>query len=186
MACLSNYSLKGLLADCAPVLPGISEVWIGYHQDYAVTINESAHSVSSITASSGAKMEHYEFQRQTGSLTSTGTRSEANNSTYFTNTIALQFSKLEGVKHMEIEALSKERLAVIVHTTDGKYFYVGAAGDETNAYVTGSDVTAATGQSMDDFNGYNISLSNVSGHLPYEMTAAQVASVTAASAQVAQ
>lgn len=178
MGCLSNYTLKGLAVDCAPVLPGIEEVWIGYHGDYAVTINESAHSVSTITASNSAKMEHYCFERQSGSLTSTMSKNSQMNVSYFTNTIALQFSKLEGVKHMEIEALSRERLAVIVHTSDNKFFFVGAAGDDTNAYVTGTDATAQTGQSMDDFNGYNVTLEQVSGHLPYEMTAAQVQSVT--------
>ena len=64
MACLSNYTLKGILADCNPNLAGIQEAYLGYFGDFDVTVNVSAQTVSSISAATGAtsgKFYHYTF-----------------------------------------------------------------------------------------------------------------------------
>jgi hypothetical protein len=178
MSCLTSYTLKGIHTDCEPNLAGIVEVWIGFYGDYDVEVQSiansgaSAHSVTSI---SGDPMQHYEFAKQTGSLTSTLTNNEANGTRYYTNEIVLAFNRMEGKKHLEIQALGSEKLVAIVHDLNDKYWYVGYDG-----YLSAASSTSQTGQSYDDNNGYNITLDAMSAYLPFEMTKAQVDSVTSA------
>lgn len=181
MACITEYSLHGILADCNPTLAGITEVWIGYYGDFNVSADTTTyssagtcHNVTSIQKTSGGKdMEHYTFAKQTGSLNSTFTKDETNGVRYWTNAITLQFSRLEGRKHLEVEALSVEQLVAIVHDGNGRYWYVGYDG-----YLSATSSQANTGASYDDFSGYQLEMSAMSAFLPLEMTKAQVDSVT--------
>ena len=178
MACITNYSLKGILADCNPNLAGVIEAWIGYYGDYNVTIDVASgstapHSISSITANQGAKMEHYTFAKETGSLNSSITKDEANGTRFWTNQVTLVFSKLEGKKHLEVEALSVEQLVAIIHDSNGKYWYVGYDG-----YLSATESTAETGVAYTDRNGYSVTMAAQSAYLPFEMTKEQVDSVT--------
>lgn len=162
MACLSNYTLTGILADCNPNLAGISDVWIGYYED--VTVTTSGNSVTAFEIESGSNLYHYSFAKQTGSLTSTLTVDETNGTRYYTNEIGLQFTKMEARKHMEMEALAAEHLAVIVKDNNGHYWFVGK-----DTYVSSADQVAQTGTSFEDLNGYTLTLSNQEPHLPYEI-----------------
>lgn len=166
MNCLSNISLKGIASSCEPSLAGISEVFIGYYGDFDITVSESAQTVSNITAATGAstgKLYKYEFAKQTGTLTSTLTKDETNGVRYYTNEVALQFTKLEAAKHLEFQALAAEKLVAIVKDNNGKYWLVGYDG-----YLSATDGTAQTGQSFGDLNGYNITLQQMSAFLPFE------------------
>jgi hypothetical protein len=168
MNCLSNYTLTGITADCNPNLAGIAEAYIGYFGDFTVSVDAvSAHNVTAITATTGAttgKFEHYTFAKQTGSLTSTLTKDEANGTRYYTTEVVLQFSKMEANKHLEFEALSAEQLVAIIKDNNGKYWFVGYDG-----YLSSADGTAQSGQSYDDMNGYNITLNAMSAYLPFEI-----------------
>lgn len=183
MACLTDYSLHGILADCNPTIAGIMEVWIGYFGDYNVSADTTTysatgmcHNVTNIEkANTGVTgMEHYTFAKQTGSLNSTHTKDEANSVRYWTNSLTLQFSRLEGRKHLEIEALSTEQLVAIVHTNDGKYWYVGYDG-----YLSSTNTQANTGTSPDDFSGYQWEGNATSAFLPLEISKENVDKVIA-------
>ena len=167
MKCLTNQTLKGIKSDCNPNLAGIAEAYIGYFGDFDVTVEASAQSVTTITAATGAstgKLYAYDFAKQTGSLTSTLTKDEANGTRYFTNEVVLQFTKLEAAKHLELQALSAEKLVAIIKDNNGKYWFVGYDG-----YLSAAEGTAQTGQSYDDLNGYNITMNAMSAYLPFEI-----------------
>ncbi len=175
MACLNNYTLTGILADCNPNLAGIQEAYIGYYGDFNVGIDATAHTVSAITATTDAttgKFEKYTFAKQTGSLTSTLTKDEANGTRYYTNQVVLQFSKMEAWKHLEIEALSAEQLVAIIKDNNNKYWFVGYDG-----YLSAAEATAQSGQSYDDLNGYNTTMNAMSAYLPFEITYSQFSSL---------
>lgn len=161
MACLSDYTLKGLSLDCNANLAGIKELYLGYNDDISVTTSEATHSIDTIE---GTALYKYTFAKQTGSLTSTLTKDEANGTMYYTHSIELQFNKLEGAKHIEIEAMAAEALVGIVLDNNGKYWYIGDGG-----YLSADSTTAQTGKSYDELNGYTLTLSAMSGHLPYEI-----------------
>lgn len=169
MACLSNYTIKGIINDCNPNLAGIQEVWLGYYGDFDVEV--SGKSVTSITAATGAntgKFEHYSFARQTGSLTSTLTKDETTGTRYYTNEISLQFTKMEAAKHLEVEALAAEQLVGIVHDNNDKYWFVGY-----DSYLSSTEQTAQTGVSSDELNGYTLTMNQVSAFLPFELQKSQ-------------
>jgi len=170
--CLTNYTLTGITADCKPNLAGIKEVYIGYYGDFDVTINESAQTISSITSAQGAtsgKLYQYEFAKQTGSLTSTLTKDEANGTRYYTNQIVLQFTKMEAAKHLEMQALGAERLVAVVVDLNDNYWFVGYDG-----YLSTDEQTAQSGQSYDDLNGYNLTMNAMSAFLPFKIDEAKV------------
>lgn len=163
-------TLKGIQASCVANLGGIAEAWFGQYTQFDITVDEATHTVSAITAASGAtdaKFYGYEFNRQTGSLTSTITVDEANGVRYYTNVAALQFSRLEAAKHLEIEALAQGQLIGIFRDTNDQYWLVGA-----DNYMSLTEATAQTGQAWGDLSGYNTSLSQMSAHLPYKLTKA--------------
>lgn len=163
MGCIQT--LTGLKNTCDANLGGIKRAWFGNFDEFTVTVDEATHTVSGITGTTtGATLYEYEFNRQTGSLTSTITVDEANGVRFYTNTAALVFTKMEATKHAEIEALAQGHLVGIFEDANGNMWFVGA-----DNYMSASELTAQTGTAFSDLNGYNTSLSQMSGHLPYKI-----------------
>ena len=168
MACLSNYTLKGIAGSCEANLAGIKKAWLGYADDFVFTLSSgSAHTVSVSGASENATLHEYVFNKQTGSLTSTLTKDETNGTNYYTNTVTLQFTRLEQSKHLEIEAMAKEHLCGIILDNNGEYFLIGWDG-----YLSLDEDTTQTGQSYDDLNGYQLTLNAMSAYKPIVVTKA--------------
>ena len=166
MGCLSDFTLKGITLDCNPVLAGIKRVYLGYNDQLTITPDPQTHTAT-IAAKSGvenAKLYPYDVVANTGGLTSTLTKNEQNGIRYYTNTIAMQFTRLEADKHLEVQAMAAEALVAVVETNDGKYWVVGA-----DSYLSATESTAQTGSSFDDLNGYTISLAARSAYLPFEI-----------------
>lgn len=166
MGCLSNFTLTGIKLDCNPVLAGIKRVYLGYNDQLTITPNTETQTAT-ITAkesASGAKLYPYDVVANTGGLTSTITKNEQNGTRYYTNTIAMQFTRLDADKHLEVQAMAAEALVAIVETNDGKYWVVGA-----DSYLSATESTAQTGSSFDDLNGYTISLAARSAYLPFKI-----------------
>lgn len=165
MACLSNYTLQGILADCNPNLAGIQEAYLGYYGSFNVSADTDTQKIANITtAQTGAKFYHYTFAKQTGSLNSTLTKDDTNGTRYWTNTVTLQFSKMEAEKHLEVEAMAAEQLVAIIKDNNLKYWFVGLDG-----YLSADDAQANSGQSYDDLNGYNLTMNAMSAYLPFEI-----------------
>lgn len=162
MACLANYTLKGIEGSCEANLAGIKKAWLGYQDDYTFAFAEdSAHTLTITSATSAATLHEYVFNKQTGSLTSELTKDETNGTNYYTNTLALQFTRMEQKKHLEIEAMGKEHLWGIVLDNNDEYWVVGADG-----YLSLDTDTTQSGQAYDDLNGYQLSLSAMSKYKP--------------------
>ena len=167
MGCLSNFTLTGIKLDCNPVLGGIKRVYPGYNDQLTITpdaATQTATIAAKEGASSTAKLYAYDVVANTGGLTSTITKNEQNGTRYYTNTIAMQFTRLEADKHLEVQAMAAEALVAIVETNDGKYWVVGA-----DSYLSATEANVQTGSSFDDLNGYTISLAARSAYLPFEI-----------------
>lgn len=167
MGCLSDFTLKGIKLDCNPVLAGIKRVYLGYNDQLTITPNTETQTAT-IAAKEGAtgtaKLYPYDVVANTGGLTSTITKNEQNGTRYYTNTIAMQFTRLDADKHLEVQAMAAEALVAIVETNDGKFWVVGA-----DSYLSATESTAQTGSSFDDLNGYTISLAARSAYLPFSI-----------------
>ena len=161
MACLTNYTLKGISLDCNPVLAGMRTLYLAYFDDVEVTTDEKTQTA---TIESGATFYKYQITTNTGGLTSTLTRNDQNGTRYYTNTITAQFLKIEAKKHLEVQAMAAEALVAIVEDNMGQYWVVGA-----DSYASGTAATSQTGSSFDDLNGYTVEISARSATMPFQL-----------------
>ena len=165
MPCLPK-GLKGLPEECESSLSGLEIAYIGEKANFQIAIDKDTMTVTGITGSTETgKLYAYHFNLQTGSLNSEMTRNDANGSFYYTNTVALQFTKMEAKKSAEIAALAKAHSLVVVKDLNGQYWVIGA-----DTYATASTDTAQSGQSVDDLNGYNITLDSMSAYKPLSIS----------------
>ena len=165
MPCLPK-GLKGLPEECESSLSGLEIAYIGEKANFEVAIDKDTATITGITGSTETgKLYAYHFNRQTGSLNSEMTRNDANGSFYYTNTVTLQFTKMEAKKSAEIAALAKAHSLVVVKDLNGQYWVVGA-----DTYATASADTAQSGQGVDDLNGYNITLDAMSAYKPLSIS----------------
>ena len=166
MAC-NSYTLSGLDTVCKESsFGGIKEVLVALYDDVAsVTLNTDGDAISAITMASGTAFHQYKLLKSTGGLTSTLNASETSAS-YFTNEVTLQFMKMETSKRMEIMALMMSACAVIVLDANGKYWYLGK-----DNYVECSAGSAQTGTAASDSNHYELTLTDTSAELPFEVPA---------------
>ena len=168
MGCLPQ-GLKGLAVECDTSLAGIEVAYIGEKDKFEVSIDADTMTITGITGITGstetAKLYAYHFNRQTGSLNSEMTRNDANGSFYYTNTVALQFTKMGAKKSAGGAALAKAHSIIVVKDLNGQYWVVGA-----DTYATASADTAQSGQGVDDLNGYNITLDAMSAYKPLSIS----------------
>ena len=162
MACTS-YTLKGMAQECGGAVAGLKKLYIGLLDDLsAVTVTESAHTVSTFTLASGKKMYDYFVNEESSSLSSTLNRNSANGVLYYLNSISATWVKMTPAKHLELQALANEKMFVIAEDNNGYSWLLGA-----DSFVTAAEETAQTGQSFDDLSGYQVTLNHRSGSLPY-------------------
>ena len=181
MACKS-FVLTGIDIPCKDNMGGIKEVYIAKTTDVAkkelndteITIDDNTKikeesQIATIDMKAGTKFNTYKFRKGTASMTSTAASDEAIGNFSVTTELALQFSKMETSKRLEIMAMCLEDIEVIVLDFNGRYWYLGY-----DFPVTATAATAQTGQAATDLNGYNITLSDTSAEFPYEVPAAVV------------
>lgn len=160
MAC-STVTLAGIGLGCKDSMGGIDLVYLNLHENVAsktVTTNV----ISEITLVADApKFKTYRLRRDSSSLTSNYNTDEAAGSASYLNDLALQFSKMETAKRIEVQALAQDELDAIVKDRNGKYWYIER--------LSASAGTAVTGQAAADLNGYTLTLSSVSSVLPIEV-----------------
>lgn len=171
MAC-NSYTLTGLNTACKVAsFGGIKEVLIAPYDDVASVSVATGTSLLTPTMESGKKFKQYKLLKSTGGLTSTLNTSETSAS-YFTNEVTLQFMKMETSKRIEIMALMMSACAVIVRDANDKYWYLGK-----DNYVECSAGSATTGTAASDANHYELTLSDTSAELPYEVDSAVISTI---------
>ena len=158
-------TLTGMDLDCRESVGGIKEVYIlGDRSEATVTVVSDA--ITTITLAAGSdKFLPYKFRKQTGSMVSTINTSEENGTTFVQTDVTLVFHKMEAKKRLEISALMVGDCAMLVKDGNDKYWYLGK--DEPVTMTAG---TAGTGTAKGDKNGYDLTLTDLSNSLPYEVT----------------
>ena len=162
MSC-STYTLAGLNVGCKDSLGGIKEVYIADYGNVTTALDENSSKITSITMASNTKFKTFKFRKNTGALTSTLQTSETAGN-YFQNELTLQFMKMETHKRLQIMALLMNECVVIVKDVNGKYWFLGYDNP-----VEASAGTAQTGTAAGDLNGYDVTLTDQSVALPYEV-----------------
>ena len=164
MAC-NSITLAGIGLGCKDNMGGIKEVYLIKEDDFAsVTVAEGQ--ISEITLAEGASFKTYKFRKGTSQFTSTMTTDEAAGTLSVQTDLALQFSKMETSKRLEIMAMCMDSMKAIVLDSNGKYWLLGY-----DFPVTASAATGQTGTNFGDFGGYNVTLTDNSKEFPYEIPA---------------
>lgn len=165
-----NQSLKGITLDCSNSLGGIKTVWIANYGDVEnVSYDETSGEITGITMSGSTKFKPYQFRKQTGSMTSTLNVDETAGINYVSTELSLVFTKMETAKRLEMTALSKGQLAVIVKDSNDKYYYLGY-----DDYVSANNGGGNSGQNKGDSNNYSLVLKDESETYPYLITESAV------------
>ena len=164
-----NQTLAGIQLDCTNSLGGIKTVYIANYGDVTdVELGEDG-MMTGITISGESTFKGYQFRKQTGSMTSTLNVDEQAGINYVSTELSLVFTKMETAKRLEMTALAKGQLAVIVEDSNNKYWYLGY-----DDYVSASAGSANTGQSKGDSNNYGLTLRDESETFPYEVAASVI------------
>lgn len=167
MAC-NSITLAGIGLGCKDNMGGIKEVYLIKEDDFAsVTVAEGQ--ISEITLAEGASFKTYKFRKGTSQFTSTMTTDEAAGTLSVQTDLALQFSKMETAKRLEIMAMCMDSMKAIVLDSNGKYWLLGY-----DFPVTASAATGQTGTNFGDFGGYNVTLTDNSKEFPYEIPASVI------------
>lgn len=162
MSC-SSYTLSGLNNVCKESsFGGIKEVLVAQHDDVSAVTVDSQTMLLTVTMKTGKKFAQYKLLKNTGSLTST--LNVTDTSISFTNEVSLQFMKLETSKRLEIMALMMSNCVAIVKDTNNHYWYMGK-----DSYVECTAGSAQTGAAASDSNHYELTLSDTSMELPFEV-----------------
>lgn len=169
MACRS-FALSGIAMGCKNLLGGLKEVYIIKSADVtAVELNTENSQIATIETVTDAKFKTYKFRKGTASMTSTASSDDTIGNFSVSTELALQFSKMETSKRLEIMALCLEDVAVVALDWNGKYWYLGY-----EFPVTATAATAQTGTASTDLNGYNITLTDTASEFPFEVPAAVI------------
>ena len=164
MACKS-FALSGISLGCKDNMGGIKEAYIIKSADVTgKTLNTEGSQIATIETATSAKFKTYKFRKGTASMTSTASTDEAIGNFSVATELALQFSKMETSKRLEIMALCLEDVEVMVLDWNGKYWYLGY-----DFPVTATAATGVTGTAGTDLNGYTVTLTDTSAEFPYEV-----------------
>lgn len=186
MAC-NSITLKGIGLGCKDNMGGIKEVYlIKTDEVLGVTLGpdpvskEADAIITAIELAEGASFKTYKFRKGTSQMTSTMTTDEAAGTLSFQTDLALQFTKMETSKRLEIMAMCMDSMKAIVLDSNGKYWFLGK-----DFPISASAGTGQTGTNFGDFGGYNVTLTDNSKELPFEITAEAIADITIDVAPVA-
>lgn len=150
---LSNYQL----GDCFSSKGGIKTVWVGIYQENAFTV--SGETVTGFAT--GITWYKQELRRGTGSLTSTYNYDEANGSSFVQTDAVFQYGKMDKENRIQMNALSKGDLIVVVADQNGEYYALG-----TEEPVKATAGTGQTGTARTDGNYFEITLSDYRSDYP--------------------
>lgn len=178
-------TLNAIDARCDASMGGIKEIYIALRDDIKdnlstrkkdITINEEG-VITAIAMEQGKKFEKWLFRKNTGSYTSTASMDNAIGTNYVTTEVALQFSRAEAGKRLNIQSAINANAVVIVRDMYDQYVFLGLDNDV--------NVTAATMQSgtaNTDLSGFNLTLTDISQELPNFVDATIIAGLLVAAA----
>lgn len=166
MAC--SLELKGIAAECkGNTMGGVKEVYIiEYDKVDAINLETPAQTITEITLKDTAKFHTYAFRKGTATYTNNLTVDDAAGTVFCQSDVTLQFSKMEHAKRLEINNLFYSDCSVIVRDNNENFWFLGYDNPVTSTAGSGE-----AGSAMGDFNGYKITLSDMSRELPMSVDA---------------
>lgn len=171
MANCTNQTLSGIQRPCGGGKGGIkTEVYIALRDNLSgVTFVEQdpnpKNTISAITLT-GGQWYKFEFNRNAASFTSTAQYDgQTGEFSYFENALSLSFRKMDAATRLSIQALLENEVIVAFSDNNGTKYLLGY--DE---YVSSTSCTHTTGTNKTDSNVIDITLTDSTAQLPYQLT----------------
>lgn len=168
-------TLNAIDGRCDASMGGIKEIYIALRDSIAddeatgkkkitVGANDMVTAIEMALDSEGEdtlKFEKWMFRKQTGSFTSTASMDPAIGTNYITTEVALQFSKAEAGKRLNIQSAMNANSVVIVRDMYDQYILLG---EENDVNVTAAVMQSGTAST--DLSGFTLTLTDISQELP--------------------
>jgi len=161
MSCAQT--LAGIARDCAANMGGILEVYLANQADVA-SITKTSGKVTAITMETSKKFYRYQFNKETGSMSSNYQVNDANGTKYVQTDLLMVFNRMETDKRIEITAMAQGELYAIVKDGNGLYWLLG----EYEPVTLGAG-DGLTGTARADRNGYSVTLRDNAPEMPSEI-----------------
>jgi hypothetical protein len=155
--------LTGIARDCEVNAGGIKRVLIASYADVlSVTVTDDV--ISAVTLDTGKYFAEYYVRKGVASYTGTPQFNDDGDYTGEDGVLSLVFGRMSTAKRKEVDALSKQDLAVVFQDANGLWWYLGKDYPVTR---NGGDTTTGTAQT--DRNGYGIDLHSSDNGAPFEV-----------------
>ena len=173
MACQS-VTFNGIQGACAINRGGIKKVYIANRSDVAsVTVDPATGLITAITMNGDAKFATWEFRPGTGSFSTAADSTDTAIGNYgMTATVALQFTKAEATKRLEIQSAINADSVVIVETNyvnktadDGEWAQYLYLGYDNPVYVDSPVMQSGTAAA--DLSGFTLNLVETEYEFPH-------------------
>ena len=169
MAC-NTVTLSSIDARCDSSIGGIKRILIANVDDVKnVVIDETTQKIKQITLETGKKFEQWRFRKNTGSYSSSVARDLTVGNDSVTTEVALQFSRAEAQKRLDIQSAINANCVVIVEDMYSEYLYLGL---ENEVSITAA--TMASGTATGDLSGFTLTFQDISTELPHFIDKEQV------------
>lgn len=151
---LASYQLS----DCFSSRGGIKAVWVAPYVENGFTIGEAG----TVTGfSTGVSWLKQELHRNLASLTSTYNYDDSTRSSYVSTEATWQYLKMQKESRLQMSALAKSDLMVVVEDANGTYFALGI--QEPVKVTTG---TGSTGTDRGERNAYEVTVTDFNEDYP--------------------
>lgn len=165
-----SVTLEGIARDCYTSMGGIKEIWLAPYKKGVAELDKDNKFIENIPTDTLESFKKYNTKKNVSSLTSTFNIDATNGTNYVSTELSLTFARMTTDKRMEISTLVTGELMAIVQDANGIYWFLGK--DEA---VTATAGTAQTGAAKGDGNNYQLTLTDESEVLPYEVSSALAA-----------
>lgn len=169
-SCSGALTLNTINAKCDKSVGGIKRILIGEFDKVSNVAMDSDAVITAVTRTQGSKFESWSFRPNTGSYTSTFESDPAIGNSTVTTEVALQFSRAEAQKRLNIQSALNGACIVVVEDMYGNYLYLGQM---RPVYVTSA--TMVSGTNNNDLSGFTVTFQDINEEIPHyiEKTAAE-------------
>ncbi len=163
----------GIPIGCTESTGGIKNVYIGAFSDTTAFTYGTDDEIDTMTSTE--TYYTFKFKPQSGSLNEEGTHSVENGTTFYTQTLAMTFHKMDAAKRNKVLDIASVSMHVIVETQNGDYWLMGL---KNGCDLTGS--TSTSGQAYGDLNGYTVTITGLEPKIAHKLSQTAFDSLTTA------
>lgn len=161
MSC-NSVTLTNIDARCDKSVGGIKRILVGLRDDLVNVFTNDKGEIIHLQIVN-PNLKEWNFRKNTGSFTSTGTFDSTINSSYFTTECSLQFSRAETQKRLDIQSvINAGGVFIIIEDMYGEYLLLGKDRD-----VVITSATMQSGTNSTDLSGFNLTFTDTSLELPH-------------------